>query len=55
MIVPVGLLLSIVVAPAFGVSAVGAIEIYVSPVGDDASAGTQQKPLASLARARDTV
>ena len=30
MIVPVGLLLSIVVAPAFGVSAVGAIETRVS-------------------------
>ena len=55
MIMPVRLLLSIVVALTFGVSAVGTIEIYVSPVGDDANAGTQQKPLASLARARDVV
>ena len=31
------------------------LEIYVSPTGDDANVGTQEKPLASLARARDAV
>jgi len=47
--------LSIVLALTFGVSALGAVEIYVAPTGDDANPGTKQKPFATLARARDAV
>jgi hypothetical protein len=32
-----------------------AAELYVSPTGDDASRGTLEKPLATIARARDAV
>ena len=32
-----------------------AAELYVSPTGDDANPGTREKPLATLAGARDAV
>ena len=33
----------------------GAVELFVSPTGDDANAGTAEKPFASLVRARDEI
>jgi triacylglycerol esterase/lipase EstA (alpha/beta hydrolase family) len=32
-----------------------AAELYVSPTGDDANSGTREKPLATLAGARDAL
>lgn len=40
-------------AVALCATAVGAAEFFVAPGGDDGAAGTKEKPLASLARARD--
>lgn len=37
---------------AFATTA-GAVEFFVSPIGNDAAAGTQEQPFATLARARD--
>ena len=40
---------------AFALSAVAAIDVHVSPLGDDSSDGSQERPFATLARARDAV
>ena len=45
----------LVSALAFTATAVFAADFYVAPTGDDANPGTQAKPFATLARARDEV
>ena len=40
---------------AFALSAVAAIDVHVSPLGDDSSDGSQERPFATLAHARDAV
>ncbi|WDE98959.1 right-handed parallel beta-helix repeat-containing protein [Lentisphaera profundi] len=44
-----------VIIPIFGSVAMAGTELYVSPAGSDTNLGSQSKPLASLAKARDLV
>ena len=52
-----GLLVGLVAAFAIGQPACGAVmkTFYVSPAGDDANPGTQERPLATIGGARDAV
>ena len=43
---------NVVLALALGLGAVGGADFYVGPNGDDGNAGTQEKPFATLERAR---
>ncbi len=50
-------LMGLVAAPAIGQTAGGDVmkTLYVSPAGDDANPGTQERPLATIGGARDAV